>query len=143
MRDFSTPRTFILSAYLGKDATKDRAQHCELACDLALEGIPFRECEGSYKQQYEQAFIVVGVENQRAVRELARHYGQETYLCIAENDRTAYLVDCSTNYHTHLGKFHAVGEDEPDAGEGLGWTLLDGVFFTTDGAPGVDLPEGF
>jgi len=140
MRDFSTPRTYIVSAYQGKSAAHDRAAHCELSCDLALEGVPFRACEGNYKGQYEQAFIVVGAEHGAIVRALAQSYNQETYLVIAEHDRTAYLVDTVTGCHKHLGPFRAVGCDQPETDA---WTLLDGTFFTTSNTEGVDLPRGF
>ena len=139
MKDFTTPRTFILSAYKGRDASKDLHAHYELSCDLALEGIPFREARGCYKGQEEQCFVVIGAENQRAVELFARAYDQETYLVIAENDRTAYLVDTQSGYHKHLGKFQSVGAERPEADA---WTLVDDNYFTTDGRPGVDLPGG-
>ena len=140
MRDFSTPRTFILSAYQGGSAAHDRAYHCELVADLALEGVPFRECEGSFDGDYEQGCIVTGANNQDTVQALAESYNQKCYLVIAEHDRIAYSVDTVTGLHTHLGKFTNVGTDQPlDA---AGWTYVDGQYFVAEPRPGVDLPEG-
>jgi hypothetical protein len=82
---------------------------------------------------------VVGAENERFVQALAQSYCQESYLVIAEHDRIAYVVDVVTGHHHHLGKFRAVGSEEPACDA---WTLLDGVYFVTDGRPGVDLPGG-
>lgn len=140
MRDFSQPRTFILSAYRAS-ATREAniRAHDELASDLALAGVPFKDCEGCYAGEYEQGYVITGAESQGAVIDLALANEQETYLLIAENDRTAYLVDPATNYHSHLGRFHSVGDALP---AGDGWTLFNGTYFTTDNAPGVDLPRG-
>jgi hypothetical protein len=140
MKDFSRPRTFILSAYKGVDADTDARQHSELACDLALDGIPFAECTGTFNGFLEAGFIIVGAESQNYVAQLATEYGQETYLVIAEHDRTAYLVDTTTGYHTHLGRFISLGDTPPIAGD---WTLVNDTYYTTDDRPGVDLPEGF
>jgi hypothetical protein len=139
MRDFSTPRTFILSAYQGINPADDFRAHADLSFDLAYAGIPFRECEGSYKGAREQSFVVVGVENQFAVETLARKYEQVSFLLIAENDRLAYDVSTETGYHEHLGKFTVAGDEEPACDA---WTLVDGVYFTCDGRPGTDLPGG-
>lgn len=139
MKDFSQPRTFIFSAFQGNNQVEDERNHNELAADLALEGVRFSECTGSYQGTEERGFIVTGAGNQDVVQALCESFNQVSYLVIAENDRTAYDVVVSTGYHTHLGRFHAVGEDKPDAD---GWTLFDGVYFTTDNVPGVDLPRG-
>lgn len=139
MRDFKTPRTFILSAYRGENAHRDRNANCALSFDLAYAGVPFRACTGSYKGKEEESFVVVGACHQHTVSTLARSYLQESWLTIAENDRTAYLVDTDTFYHTHLGRFTPVGTTKPETDA---WTLCDGVYYICDGSPGVDLPEG-
>ena len=140
MQDFSTPRTFILSAYRGTSAAHDRAAHAELVADLALDGAPFRECEGSFNGNYEQGCIVTGASNQDTVQSLAESYNQECYLVIAEHDRIAYEVNTVTGFHKHLGKFVNVGTDEPlDA---AGWTYCDGQYFVAEPRVGVDLPGG-
>ena len=140
MRDFSTPRTFILSAYQGKSAAQDRAAHADLVADLALDGAQFRECEGSFQGEYEQGCIVTGAVSQDTVQALAEAYNQECYLVIAEHDRITYEVNTVTGFHKHLGKFANVGTDEPlDA---AGWTYCDGQYFVAVPRPGVDLPEG-
>lgn len=140
MRDFSTPRTFILSAFKDDNTPEqNHAAHCDLASDLALDGAPHRACEGCYQGTLELGFIVTGAGNQSLVADLAREYGQETYLVIAEHDRIAYLVDTETGFHKHLGKFVSVGDVPPDAAS---WTHTDGLYFTTDDRTGVDLPEG-
>ena len=141
MRDFKTPRTFILSAYRSNQpASVNRLNHSELACDLALEGLSFSACEGSFEGEYEQGYVVVGAHATLAIVNLALLYRQDSYLVVAENDRTAYLVDPDTGYHTHIGKFGAVGTLEPDADA---WTLLDGTFYTVDPTNGPDLERGF
>jgi hypothetical protein len=140
MRDFQTPRTFILSAYRATaDETVNRRAHCDLAADLALDGVPFREAQGYFEGNTEECFVVTGGYAERVVRLLARHFKQDSFLVIAEHDRTAYLVDTDTGYHTHLGKLVNVGGDKPDA---VAWTCVDGDYFTTDGRPGADLPGG-
>lgn len=142
MKDFSKPRTFIISAYQHFEGVDvDQQAHVELGEDLASRlGSGFQECTGSYEGQAECGYIVVGAHHQSAVEDLCDVYGQETYLCIAEHDRIAYLVDCATDYHTHLGRFRAAGEVQPDCES---WTLLDGTYYITDGSPGVNLPSGF
>ena len=136
MRDFSTPRTFILSAYKG--TAEDATNHADLACDLALEGAAFREGEGFYSGKLEQCFVVVGARHGETVARLAREYKQESYLVIAEHDRTAYEVDTKTGFHKCLGKFVAVDSVK----DCEAWTLVDDTYYTTDGRKGVDLPEG-
>ena len=142
MRDYSTPRTFILSAYKtkGRNPHADHMDHCDLSCDLALAGFPFRECQGSYKGKTEEAFVVIGALAGPTVRELARLHKQESYLVIAENDRTAYFVDPETGYHTHAGRFVTHGAEEPLTD---GWTRVEDTYFTIEPTKGVDLPEGF
>lgn len=137
MRDFSTPRTYILSAHKGTE--QDARNHAELACDLALANAPFKEAEGFYDGKLEQCFVVVGARHGETVARLSREYGQDTYLVIAEHDRAAYLVDPKTGYHTHLGRFGSVDSvKDCDA-----WTLVGDTYFTTNGSKGPNLPEGF
>lgn len=140
MRDFSTPRTYILSAYRGKHAAQDRRDHAELSCDLALHGVPFRECEGTFDGKFEQSFVVVGAANERVVKALAIDYGQKCYLVIAEHDRQAYFVDPRSGYHAHAGRFVSVGEQKPSGD----YTLVDGNYFEiVPSSKGSDLPGGF
>jgi len=137
---FSTPRVYIFSAYkANQGAHRNHMDHCDLSCDLALAGFPYRECEGSYKGVREESFIVTGRLAGPTVRALARLHTQESYLLIAEYDRTAYLVDPLSGYHTHLGRFTAHGPNEPDCD---GWTLCDGIYYVVNPTNGVDLPEG-
>jgi hypothetical protein len=139
MRDFSTPRTYILSGYRFPPGKHSNAvNHADLSVDLANQGVPFLACEGSFAGHYEQGFIVTGAGNAFKVSTLATLYRQDSFLTITEHDRTAYLVDTATGYHSHLGKFESVGPDQPEGD----WTLLDGTFYTVRATPGVDLPEG-
>ena len=140
MRDFSTPRTFILSAYQGTSAAHDRAAHCNLVADLALEGVPFRECEGSFEGNYEQVCIVTGAASQDTVQALAESYNQACYLVIAEHDRITYEVSTTTGFHKHIGKLTNVGTEKPV--DAAGWTCCDGQYFVTSPRVGVDLPGG-
>jgi hypothetical protein len=142
MRDFNTPRTYILSAQrYNLGPRENRARHCELACDLALEGIVFKEVRGCFEGVEEDAFVIVGSHAEPAVRLLARHWAQQSYVAVAEHDRIAYEVDVETGYHTHLGKLENIGPVKPASGA---WTCVDGDYFTTNGArKGLDLPEGF
>lgn len=138
MRDFSTPRTYILSAYQGLSEAHDLGHHCDLVADLSLEGIPFRECIGSFEGAREESVIIVGAEHEDIVQSLAESFNQKSYLVVTEHDRTAYLVDTVTGYHKHVGPFRAVGDEAPPGD----WTELDGVYFTTRSTVGVDLPRG-
>ena len=129
MRDFTTPRTFVLSAYTeGKSVQENHARHCELANDLELEGVPFAECEGEYNGVGECGYVVTGALHERTVRELSLHWNQDTYLCVAENDRAAYLVAPLSGFHTHIGTLVSHGDTPPDTGA---WTLLQGTYFHT------------
>ena len=137
---FGTPRTYIVSAYLqGASSETNERRHADLACDIALEGHPFRECEGAYKGTHERSLVVVGALAGDYVRKCARELGQESFLVIAENDRTAYFVNPLTNYHTHAGRFVAHGPTKPDTD---GWTLCDGTYYVIQPTTGVDLPDG-
>ncbi|KPK49826.1 MAG: hypothetical protein AMS22_13050 [Thiotrichales bacterium SG8_50] len=140
MRDFSTPRTYIVSAYLqGASPVTNEQRHNDLVCDAALEGFPFRECDGAYKGAHKRSLVVVGALAESFVRQRALDYNQESFLCIAEHDLTAYFVNPHTNYHTHAGKFVAHGPTKPDT---EGWTLCDGIYYVIQPTKGVDLPEG-
>ena len=136
------PRVYIFSAY---QATKgdhfNHMNHCDLSADLSLIDNPWQECQGSYKGYQEESFIVTGITAGKAVRALARLYKQETYLVATEHNREAYLVDCETGYHTHVGRLEYAGTTEPDCDA---WTLVNGSYFVTR-PYGVlqDLPEGF
>lgn len=140
MRDFSTPRTFIFSA-----ERSDYNPHVNslrtkfLAQSLESSGIPFQEAEGCYEGAYERSFVVSGATHQADVFALAKGFEQDTVLVVAEHDRTAYLADPRTGYHTHLGRFKATGDALP---AGDGWTCCDGVYFAVEPTKGVDLPEG-
>ncbi len=143
MKDFSTPRTYILSAHRANHTpSENNAKHCELCAELALEGIPFRIAQGSFNGVFERSVIVLGVEHAQAVEILARSFNQESYLVVAEHDRHAYIVDTQSGYHTHVGKLENVGGEEDGEPEG-DFTYVDGFYFTTDGSAGPDLPEGF
>ena len=140
MRDFSTPRVYIFSAHKASQGSiANHFDHCDLSCDLALAGFPFRECEGSYKGVREKSYIVTGAAAGPTVHGLARLHKQESYLVVTEHDRTAYLVDPASGYHTHLGRFVAYGDTEPECDA---WTLCDGVYFVVTPTAGPDLPEG-
>lgn len=138
MRDFSRPRLYIVSAYRGKNAHQDHMNHCDLSCDLALAGFPFREVTGEYDGKREASYLVTGVRAGPTVAALARLHEQECYLVIAENDRTAYFVDPRTGYHTHAGKFTCAGNKRPDGPH----TELDGTYWVITPTEGTDLPEG-
>jgi hypothetical protein len=140
MRDFSTPRTYILSAFIAGASTEtNERRHDDLVADLALAGVPFRECEGAYKGVWERSVAVIGASAGNTVAELARRYGQESYLVIAEHDRTAYLVFSDDPIHFHAGRFVAHGPTKPDT---EGWTLCDGTYYVIQPTKGPDLPEG-
>ena len=140
MRDFSTPRTYIVSAFL-QDASPEtnERRHEQLVSDLTKVGFPFRESEGSYKGEWERSLVVVGSNAGEFVRLCAQDYKQESFLVITEHDRTAYFVDPKTGYHTHAGRFVAHGSTKPDT---EGWTLCDGAFYVIEPTDGPDLPEG-
>lgn len=136
------PRVYILSAYRDtRPAAVNRINHADLSHDLLLVDNPWQECAGSYKGQREPSFIVTGITAGPKVLALARLYGQESYLVATEHTREAYLVDCQTRYHTHIGRLEYAGTVEPDCD---GWTLVNGCYYVTR-PYGVlqDLPEGF
>jgi hypothetical protein len=141
MRDHSKPRTYILSAYLHKRTpSQNHAAHCELSCDLALAGFPFQECEGSYKGEREESYLVTSVGAGPTVSALSTHFGQECYIVVSEHDRGAYVVNCATGYHKHVGHLVHVGDSEPDTD---GWTKVGGEYYVCDNVgPFTDLPEG-
>ena len=140
MKRSNKPRTYILSAALDLLTAEDNTRRTnELACDLALEGVPYREATGKYNGRVQESLIVVGEDNQETVFNLARTYDQESVLVVAENDRAAYLVALdSPGYFKHLGRLVCVGDDEPEGD----WTRVEELFFTFAGRSGVDLEGG-
>jgi hypothetical protein len=136
------PRVYILSAYRDKlGEAINRRNHCDLSHDLLLVDNPWQECEGSYKGQRESSFIVTGITAGKKVRALARLYRQESYLVATEHTREAYIVDCETGYHTHVGRLEYAGDTEPDDDS---WTCVDGRYYVTRPYGALtDLPEGF
>lgn len=141
MRDFSKPRVYVFSAHLTTNThSENRQAHCDLSYDLALAGVPFQECKGSYKGVKEDAYIVTGVSNEHTVKVLSTLYGQETYLVVTEHDRDAFVVSCETGYHTHVGKLVHVGDQEPANDS---WTHVGGEYYTTSNiGPFTHLPTG-
>ena len=141
MRDFSKPRTYILSAYRSDQGEHtNQIAHANLVCDLALEGVTFRDAEGCYRGAREACVVIYGAQHERVVKRLAFENNQETYLVVAEHDRTTYLVDTETERHVCLGKLRNVGQAEPVDAEG--WTFVDGHYFVASGG-GTDLQGGF
>lgn len=138
----SKPRTYVFSAYRSdQNPHRNAMDFADCSCDLALTDHPWVIGEGSYNGEREDVFIVTGLLAGKAVRALSQLYKQETYLVIAEHTREAYLVDCETYYHTHVGRLEYAGDTEPDDDS---WTLVDGRYYVTRPYGALtDLPEGF
>jgi len=140
MKDFGTPRTYIVSAFVkGVSPETNELRHALLVSELTKVGFPFRECEGAYKGGWERSVAVIGANAGEFVLGCAVDYSQESFLVIAENDRTAYFVDPHSEYHTHIGRFVAHGPTKPDT---EGWTFCDGTYYVINPTNGPDLPEG-
>ena len=141
------PRTFILSgerACYSEDV--NRARSINLLDELETLGVPFAQAQGSFEGVKEVSFVITGRANEDTVLALAITFQQDSYLVIAENDRTAYLVhvnseDYARGYHQHLGRFRCWGDKEPN--DGRGWTYLDGFYYDIVPTSGPDLPGGF
>jgi hypothetical protein len=101
--------------------------------------IPHAIGYGSWKGQHELVVIVVGAQHERIVKRIARAFNQDYYLCIAENDRQAYVVDTETGYHTAVGAL-TFSESKPETDN---WTQIDGrYYFARANSKTCDLPEG-
>lgn len=138
----SKPRTYVFSAYRSdQNPHRNAMDFADASCDLALTDHPWTIGEGSYNGEREECFIVTGLLAGKAVRALSQLYKQESYLVIAEHTREAYLVDCETYYHKHIGRLVHVGSEEPECDS---WTQCGGEYYTTEIVGKLtDLPEGF
>lgn len=138
-----TPRAFIISAeQRGLSQAENNRRHLDLASDLALDGLAFKETWGRERGKHERGYLVVGSEHQAAVARIARDYNQESYIALAEGDRIAYVVDIETNHHRCIGKLTRIADS--DACEpGGNWTRVDGGGYYQAVGGGVDLPGGF
>lgn len=140
MRDFSRPRTFILSAERSELSIQENLNRTNALRDILMSlGIPFNQGRGKYQGTSEACFIVPGAIHQPWIAKLAQLCSQESYLAIAENDRAAYLV-FSDGYHKHIGRFVGHGTSEPSGD----YTVVGGYYYyKVEPRDGVDLPEGF
>lgn len=94
--------------------------------------------EGCYRGEPERCLLLEC--GDALARRIAQCAGQESYLCIAENDRQCYEVDTGTGYHTALGVLETLDPSEPDPES---YFTRDGVRYAARGLRrGVDLPEG-
>jgi hypothetical protein len=104
---------------------------------------PHAVLEGRFQGVKEISYLILGAEQAYNVFRLAEHFEQHSYLVLAEDDRTAYLVHVNSDkpqgYHQHLGRFVAQGSEEPEGD----FTKHGDTYFQVIPSKGVDLPEGF
>ena len=109
------PRKTIISACLSVNGTHRNARAtCELAADLALAGIPFREVVGVYKGVREASFVTWPESDDHSAQllALAVSYGQESILHV-HPDRTAEL-EYVNGARRVIGQFQQVSEAEAE-----------------------------
>lgn len=135
----NAPRCYVVSATLeGLTETENEKRHAELVAHCVCFGVAHRECQGRFAGSLEDCVILAGAGAGRHARALALHYGQDSFLAIAENDRGAYLVDTTTHFHKSIGTLRNVGLVRPDGD----YTAVDGWFYQARPPVGCDLPEG-
>ena len=133
---------------IGRTDAENQVVYDETACELALEGVGFIECAGTFEGRAERCYLVPGRSVESTVSRVCAEAGQASYLVVTEDTRDAYLVAPGSEYHKHLGRWREVSSPAAFV-NGAGTTFPgdgdapDRHFTCAPYGALVDLPGGF